>query len=146
MCASADTPTSDPRPANTDGNIQILFVDDDPGVLKIYTKRLELAGYHVTRAMDGEQALASIAAQRPDLIILDIMLPKLNGYEVCARLKQEPSTKTIPIVMFTAKGRPEEHVAGLMFGADAYVSKSCSAHVLIDQIKAVLERPPTVDA
>lgn len=117
---------------------RILLVDDDSSILKVYRKRLEIAGYDVVTARDGEEALAKMRGARPDLVVLDIMLPKLNGYEVCTRLKQAPATKQIPIVMFTAKDRPQEHVAGLMVGADAYLSKTCEAETLLEQIERLL--------
>jgi DNA-binding response OmpR family regulator len=104
----------------------------------VYRKRLEIAGYEVVTARDGEEALSKTRAARPDLIVLDIMLPKMNGYEICTRLKQTSATKRIPIVMFTAKDRPQEHVAGLMVGADAYLSKTCEAETLLEQIERLL--------
>ena len=121
---------------------RILLVDDEPDILKVYAKRLERAGYEVIKAVDGEEALDKAREHSPALIILDIMLPKLNGYEVCGKLKQDPATKPIPIIMFTAKGEPQEHVAGLMFGAEAYISKSCPAKVVLDQVQALLAAPP----
>lgn len=116
----------------------IMVVDDEPDIVKTLNKRLEIAGYQVTIANDGQDAVSKVQGTRPDLIILDVMLPKMNGYEVCAKLKQDPAYKRIPIVMFTAKGQSQEHLAGLMFGADAYVSKSCQYDVLLEQIKALL--------
>ena len=125
-----------------DGKRKVLFVDDDPSMVKMYGKRFETAGYHVLTAGDGEEALATIAGERPDVVVLDIELPKLNGYEVCARVKQRQETKHIPVVMFTAKGQPQEHVAGLMLGADVYVSKSCQAKALLDQVERMLANRP----
>ena len=127
----------------SDQKQRILLVDDDPSVLKVYTKRLEVAGYDVRWAVDGEEALDRVREQPPDLIILDIMMPKLNGYEVCARLKQGRTTSHIPIISFTAKGQPKDRMAGMPLGADAYISKSCSAEVLLEQIKAMLSRSPS---
>jgi DNA-binding response OmpR family regulator len=124
----------------SDPSARILLVDDDQGIQKVFAKRLKTAGYEVLQALDGEQALEQARTHSPDLIILDLMLPKLNGYEVCAHLKQNPATRHIPVVMFTAKGEPQDHVAGLMFGADAYISKSCSGNVLLDQVTATLSR------
>ena len=117
---------------------RILLVDDDASIQKVYSKRLEVAGYEVVQAMDGEEALAKARQGKLDLIILDIMMPKLNGYEVCAQLKQDPATKAIPIIMFTAKGQLQEHVVGLMFGADAYISKVARSDVLLESIKQFL--------
>lgn len=125
-----------------DGKRKVLFVDDNPSMVKMYGKRFEVAGYEVLTAGDGEEALAKIGSERPDVIVLDIELPKLNGYEVCAAVKQRQETKHIPVIMFTAKGQPQEHLAGLMFGADVYVSKSCQAKVLLDQVERVLASRP----
>ena len=126
----------------SEGKQRILLVDDEPDILKTLNKRLEIAGYEMTLAVDGEDALAKVQASPPDLIILDVMLPKLNGYEVCAKLKQDESHKPIPIIMFTAKGQSQEHLAGLMFGADAYISKTCEYGVLLEQIQALLPHHP----
>jgi DNA-binding response OmpR family regulator len=136
----------------TDGSVQagqaasagkptVLLVDDDAGMLKIFAKYLEHAGYAVATAGDGEEALARVKACLPHLVILDIMLPKLNGYEVCTALKQDPATRRIPIIMFTAKGEPQEHVVGLMMGADAYLNKSTSSQELLAQVHRLLVRP-----
>ena len=119
---------------------RILLVDDDPSILKIFRKHLELAGYKVVEAVNGENAFAEIHRDAPDLIILDIMLPKLNGYEICAKLKEDEAYRHIPIVMFTAKGMPQEHVTGLMFGAEVYLSKTCSSGELLSQVKTLLSR------
>ncbi len=127
----------------TDGKRRILLVDDDASMLKVFSRRLEHAGYEVLKAVDGEEALTKVREQPPDLIVLDIMMPKLNGYEVCTRLKQDQTTSHIPIIMFTAKGRPQEHLAGLMLGASAYISKSCQASELLDQIHRLLSNSST---
>ena len=119
---------------------RILLVDDEPDILKTLNKRLEIAGFEVTQAIDGQEALAKTQELRPDLIILDIMLPKLNGYEVCAKLRQDEQYKQIPIIMFTAKGQSQEQLAGLMFGANAYVSKTCEYEVLLEQIRSLLPK------
>ena len=119
---------------------RILLVDDDLSMLKIFRKHLELAGYQVDEAVDGEGAFEKIRHDPPDLIILDIMLPKLNGYEVCAKLKEDTVYQHIPIIMFTAKGMPQEHVTGLMFGAQVYLSKTCSAGELLGHVKELLSR------
>lgn len=126
----------------SDQKPHILIVDDEPDIVKVLSKRLTASGYSVSTANDGEDGLAKVKAGGIDLIILDVMLPKLNGYEVCAKLKQDATHRTIPIVMFTAKGQTQEHLAGLMFGADAYISKTCEFSVLMSQIKALLPHVP----
>ena len=118
----------------------ILLVDDEQDIVKVLRKRLEMKGYDVEIAMDGEEALAQIEQRPPQLIILDIMLPKLNGYEVCAKLKRSEAHRNIPVVMYTAKGQAQDHLAGLMFGADAYVSKTCQFDDLYEQIQSLLEK------
>ena len=118
----------------------ILLVDDEQDIVKVLRKRLELKGYNVDTAADGEEALARVEQKRPQLIVLDVMLPKLNGYEVCAKLKQSEAYQDIPIIMFTAKGQAQDHLAGLMFGANAYVSKSCQFEDLHEQIQSLLEQ------
>ena len=124
---------------------RVLFVDDDVGIQKLYAKRLEVAGYVVSLATDGEEALKKITAEHPDVVILDIMLPKLNGYEVCAQLKKNPATQAIPIVMLTAKDQPKDHLTGLMLGADVYLTKGGDAIELLEQIKRLVE-PPSATA
>ena len=120
---------------------RILLVDDERDIAKVLGKRLELAGFEVSTASDGEEAIAKVGEVRPELIILDVMLPKLNGYEVCAKIKQDEAHRKIPVVMFTAKGATQDHLAGLMFGANAYVSKACEFEVLLNQIRALLPQP-----
>ena len=119
---------------------RILLVDDDADMRKIFRKHLELAGYEVVEATDGEQALAQVGEQPPDLVILDVMLPKLNGYEVCAKLKKGRTTRHIPIVMFTAKGTTGEQIEGIRVGADSYISKLCPAQDLLDRVRMWLPR------
>ena len=117
---------------------RILLVDDDADMRKLFSKRLELAGYEVVQATDGEEALAQVTEHPPDLMILDIMLPRVNGYEVCMRLKKGKATRRIPIVMFTAKGQPQEHIEGVIAGADAYISKLCPPQELLDRVRMLL--------
>jgi DNA-binding response OmpR family regulator len=116
----------------------ILLVDDEPDILKTMGKRLELAGFDVVTAANGEEVLTKVHATRPQLIILDLMLPKLNGYEVCAKLRQDSVSKQIPIIMFTARGDTPAQLAGLMFGADAYISKTSDFDVVLEQVNTLL--------
>ena len=118
----------------------ILLVDNEQDIVKVLLERLEVKGYNVDVVVDGEEALAHVERKPPQLIILDIMLPKLNGYEVCAKLKQSEAHRGIPIIMFTAKDQAQDHLAGLMFGANAYVSKSCPFDDLHKQIQSLLEK------
>ena len=121
---------------------RLLLVDDELSIRKVIGERLRSKGFDVLLAENGEEALGKAQQEKPDLIILDIMLPKINGYEICTILKREPSFKQIPIVMFTAKGQQKEHLAGMMCGADAYISKSCEFDVLLEQILVLLANQP----
>ena len=102
-------------------------------------KRLEVEGYDVLTAVDGQEALDKVTTQHPDLIVLDLMLPKLNGFEVCARLKQDARSRQIPIVIFTGKGQPGDEARCRECGADAYITKVDGAG-LIQKVKALLKQ------
>ncbi len=119
--------------------INILVVDDEEDVVEVVSHFLEREGYSVHRAYDGEEALEKITSEI-DLILLDIMLPGLDGYEVCKRLRSRVETETIPIIFLTAKIEEEDQVKGLMLGADAYLTKPVSNRVITAQVKAVLRR------
>ena len=120
---------------------RILAVDDEPRYLEIIRFNLEAAGYRVDVAASGEQALEAVAAQERDLIVLDLMLPGIDGFEVCRRVRER---STCPIIMLTAKGAEEDKVRGLRLGADDYVTKPFSAQELLARVEAVLRRarPP----
>ena len=119
---------------------RILLVDDEPSIVKMVGKRLDVEGYEVLIAVDGQEALKKAQTERPALIILDLMLPKLNGYGVCTVLKQDPRYQTIPIIMFTAKAQETDEKLGLECGADAYLRKPFKAQELLDQVKALVRR------
>jgi len=115
-------------------------VEDEEDILELVSYNLNKEGYQVTRAMSGEKALQCVDDDPPHLILLDLMLPELDGLEVCRRLKRDPETAVIPIVMLTAKGEESDIVAGLELGADDYVTKPFSPRVLVARIRAVLRR------
>ena len=117
---------------------QILIVDDNPQNLDIFQTRLAAQGYEILTASDGEEALAVAREKRPDLILLDIMMPKLNGIEVCRRLKSDPSLPFMPIIMVTAKADPKDVVAGLEAGADEYLAKPVDQTALVARVKSML--------
>jgi DNA-binding response OmpR family regulator len=117
---------------------RILIVDDEPTIVLSLEFLMEQAGFEVAVAEDGEAALAQLAAFRPDLVLLDIMLPKLNGYEVCQRLRANPDWSGIKVVMLSAKGRELEVSKGLALGADAYVTKPFSTRELIALVRNLL--------
>jgi two-component system phosphate regulon response regulator PhoB len=121
-------------------NVRILTVDDEEDILELVAYNLKKGGYHVTCVSTGEAALKAVRAEPPDLILLDLMLPGLDGLEVCRLLKQDPGTQPIPIVMLTAKGEESDIVLGLELGADDYVTKPFSPRVLLARVKAVLRR------
>jgi len=119
---------------------QILIIEDDKHISKLVKYNLEKAGYDCIVADDGEEALDVLAKERPDLIILDIMLPKMDGFELCRAIKQDVKLKNIPIIMLTAKGEEVDRIVGLELGADDYVVKPFSPRELILRIKAILKR------
>lgn len=116
---------------------RILVVDDDPTVAEVVTGYLERAGFAVEHAADGVGALASAARDWPDLVVLDLMLPGLDGLEVCRRLR---STGPVPVVMLTARGDEDDRIAGLELGADDYVTKPFSPRELVLRVESVLRR------
>ena len=117
---------------------KILVIEDDPGILLSLKDEFESEGYTVSTAENGEKGLEMAKQQRPDLIILDIMLPVLDGYEVCKRLRMEGDTT--PIIMLTVKDKEIDRVLGLELGADDYVTKPFSLRELLARVKAVLRR------
>ena len=123
----------------------ILVVDDEPAVLKVLVTRLNLAGYQVLSAQDGEQALEVFHKEAPDLVVLDVMLPKMDGFAVCRRIRAE---SCVPIIFLTALEAISERVAGLDLGADDYLAKPFSPKELEARIATILRRggpAPTID-
>lgn len=119
---------------------RILVVEDDEDILHLLRYNLEREGYAVDACVRGDKVSECVARKRPNLIALDLMLPGMDGLEVCRRLKQNPDTERIPIVMLTAKGEEADVVAGLEVGADDYVPKPFSPKILLARIRAVLRR------
>jgi two-component system phosphate regulon response regulator PhoB len=119
---------------------QILVVDDEPDATELLAFNLQQAGYQVTTAVDGAEALHQAQALVPDLIVLDLMLPKLNGLEVCRTLKRDARTAAVPILMLTAKSAEIDRVVGLELGADDYVTKPFSPRELVLRVKNLLRR------
>lgn len=118
----------------------ILVVDDEEDILELVNYNLSKDGYRTCCVGTGEQALKTAKAQIPDLVILDLMLPGLDGLEICKILKGDPKTRQIPIIMLTAKGEEADIVTGLELGADDYITKPFSPRVLSARVKAVLRR------
>jgi two-component system phosphate regulon response regulator PhoB len=119
---------------------QILVVDDEEDILELVRFNLTKEGYQVISTTTGEKAIEIIRTQRPDLVVLDLMLPGINGLEVAKILKNDSGTRDILIVMLTAKGEEADIVAGLELGADDYVTKPFSPRILAARVKAVLRR------
>ena len=113
---------------------KILVVDDEPEITDIMRKKLEAQNFEVVIAQDGEEALSLAKSENPHLIVLDIMMPIINGLEVCSRLKHDPKLSQIPILMLTGKMKYSDKRIAEQCGADAYIPKPCSAGMLMDQI------------
>jgi len=116
----------------------VLIADDNPMNLKILATRLAAEGYQTVTAPDGVEALAAAAARRPDLILLDVMMPKIDGFEVCRRLKEDPSAAFTPIIMVTAMAEAKDAVTGLDAGADEYLTKPVDQQALIARVRSML--------
>src|ERR671925_1182896 len=118
----------------------ILVVDDDPDIARFVEVNLRSAGYDVSVASDGEQALEKAAALRPDLVLLDVMMPRIDGFEVAQRLRRNPQTASTSIIMLTAKAMSADKVLGLTAGADDYIIKPFDPIELVARVKGVLRR------
>jgi two-component system phosphate regulon response regulator PhoB len=119
---------------------KVLIVEDDQAILEILVYNLEKAGFEVFKSSDGRDGLNQAQLRLPDLILLDVMLPVMDGTEVCRRLRAQPETATATIIMLTAKGEESDQLIGFSVGADDYVTKPFSVRVLLERIKALLRR------
>ncbi len=126
-----------------DSKIRVLLVDDEPSIVKILGRLLQLSGFEVTTALDGEEGLAKVRSEHPDVVILDLMLPKMNGFDVCVAIKGSEETKKTRVLIFTARGRQEEKHC-LELGADAFFNKLDPAASIIDKIKTLTSNKPVV--
>lgn len=124
---------------------RILAVDDEPDALELISTNLSSAGFIVVTAEDGEEALRKARANPPDLILLDLMLPEIDGLELCKLLRRDDATRDIPIIILTAKSGELDRVLGLELGADDYVTKPFSPRELVLRIKGMLRRRQTVE-
>ncbi len=118
----------------------ILIVDDEEDVLELLRYNLEKNGYRIEAAVSGEEAITKARAKLPDLIILDLMLPGIDGLEVCKKLKGDTKTENIPVIMLTAKGEESDIITGLELGAEDYITKPFSPKVLIARVRRILQR------
>ncbi len=119
---------------------RILVVDDEPETVELVRYNLERAGYATLTAEDGEQALTKARSAAPSLIVLDLTLPSVDGFEVCKILRRDPATASVPIIMLTARAAELDRVLGLELGADDYLTKPFSPRELVLRIKKILER------
>ena len=116
---------------------RILTADDDPQLLRLVTRNLQLEGYEVISASDGQQALELIEANSPDLVLLDVMMPRMDGFTVCQRVREFTG---VPIIIVTARGQDQDKIRGLDLGADDYLTKPFSVEELLARVRAVLRR------
>lgn len=117
---------------------KILVVDDEPNIVLSLEFLMKQAGFQVRTASDGEAALAAVAAEPPDLLLLDVMMPRKNGYEVCQAIRANPDWQKIRIIMLTAKGREVEREKGLALGADDYITKPFSTQEVVERVRELL--------
>lgn len=117
---------------------KILLIDDEPIIVKLVSSRLQANGYDVITASNGQEGLQKARTEQPDLIILDVMLPKMDGYRVCRLLKYDDKYRRIPIIMFSARVQTEDQEKGMMAGADAYLTKPFNPQTLLGKIEELL--------
>ncbi len=135
-----------PEPMATPNRPLILVVEDETALLTMLRYNLEKHGYRVEEAGNGEEALARIAEERPDLILLDWMLPVLSGIEVCRQIRSHPDTRELPVIMLTARTEDQDAVRALNTGADDYITKPFGLEALMARIRALLRRASTAPA
>jgi two-component system phosphate regulon response regulator PhoB len=124
----------------------VLVVEDEPDIRSLIVHHLERDGFRCRTAASGGEALARVRAAQPDLVVLDLMLPGMNGLEVCRRLRADPATAALPIIMLTAKADEVDRVVGLEMGADDYLAKPFSTKELVARVRAVLRRARPAEA
>jgi DNA-binding response OmpR family regulator len=117
---------------------RVLVVDDEPNIVLSLEFLMRRAGFEVTVARDGREALSALDGPPPDLLLLDVMMPEFDGYEVCERIRSRAAWNDTKIIMLTARGRDVERERGLALGADAYVTKPFSTRDLVEQVKGML--------
>lgn len=118
---------------------RVLVVDDEPNIVLSLEFLMRRAGFEVTVARSGGEALKALEGPPPDLMLLDVMMPEFDGYEVCERIRARPEWRATKIIMLTARGREAERERGLALGADAYVTKPFSTRELVEQVKRMLD-------
>ncbi|MBM3559024.1 MAG: phosphate regulon transcriptional regulatory protein PhoB [Alphaproteobacteria bacterium] len=118
----------------------VLIVEDEPSLVELLSYNLERAGFAVAIARDGEEALLALRERKPDVVLLDWMLPYVSGIEICRRMRRDAETRGVPIIMLTARGEEDDRVRGLDSGADDYITKPFSPGELVARVRAVLRR------
>ena len=118
---------------------KILIVDDEPNIVLSVEFIMTRSGYDVVTAADGEEVMGILLEESPDLIILDVMMPRKNGFEVCADIRGDQRFESLPILMLSAKGRDTEVRKGISMGADAYITKPFSTHELVEKVNELLQ-------
>lgn len=121
-------------------SMRVLLAEDDPDIQLVARLSLRKDGFQVTTVTNGAEALARVAGERPDLIMLDWMMPEMDGLETCARLKADPETRDIPVIFLSAKSQESEIQKGLRLGAAGYITKPFDALTLGSQVRAILEK------
>ena len=119
---------------------EILVVDDEPNIVLSLEFLMKKEGYNVTTASNGVEALEFIKQLRPDLVLLDVMMPRMDGYEVCQAIRDDPELSSVRIIMLTARGRDVERDKGMALGADDYVTKPFATRELVEKVNSLLER------
>ena len=125
---------------------KILLVDDEPDILQVVALRLRTAGYEVITGRDGQEAIALVRQHQPDLVILDVMMPKLNGFQVARMIKLDKKLKDIPVFLLTARTQPSDKTTGTHVGADEYITKPFDMKVLVERINTWLAKKPAPGA
>ena len=123
-----------------EGKARLLLVEDEPHIVKALKVRLEVSGFEVLVALNGDDALTMTYAEHPDLIILDLMLPTISGFDVCAQLKRDPRSWQIPVIIYSGRGIPEEEERCRQLGAAAYVKKTDGSVALLEHIRSLLDK------
>lgn len=118
----------------------VLIVEDEPALVELLSYNLEKAGFQTQVARDGDEAMLAVEERKPDIVLLDWMLPYVSGIEICRRIRRSAATRDLPIIMLTARGEEDDRIRGLEAGADDYVSKPFSPSELVARVRAVLRR------
>lgn len=137
MHSASSTQGADQRLEKSLADRKILVVDDEPFILKSLTFVLKKEGFHVDSATNGLEALEVIRKEKPDLVFLDIMMPKMNGLEVCQWIRQDPQLRDIHVIILTAKGQEADREKGLQIGADEYMTKPFSPSMVVKRIREI---------